>query len=259
MTLRHYIITRAVYDPTQWTDEENAARFDLFTNVTATALAHLEVSEIPLKWILALHKHDPYLNERVTLARNAAKVAGMAFDFIVVDHEAESRAQTAYKAYKTQWDVLIRPDGPKLTTRLDDDDAITPDYTTRLYDALGHADPTQRVAYIFPVGIRVFGGRYTVVHHRTNAMSTLATPAGDFGTVYDIPHRRVIEYVDNIIHPDGDVAWLWMRHPDVLSGHQFAEVPLKGADKIQDLFPIRWDAIGTEPTAPKRTGGDNLW
>ena len=246
--MNHYLLTRAVYSPAAWPPEANRRRLDLFRGVTVASLAAQTTKD--WTWLLAVHPEDPLLLDRLVYAREA----GVPVRTLPVPTVPTHRPQAALLAYQAAWTTAMDLAAPRLMTRLDDDDAFTPDAFARLHSAVAHQPGrVRRLAWMFPVGVRVCGSRYAVVHHHSNAMHTLQVPAGDEWTVYTYRHRVVAEHVP-VKEVDQRPAWLWLRHPDTLSGWKRAHRGLNAT--VQRLFPaVDWDLLATLPAGEPRRGG----
>lgn len=232
--MRHYVLTRAVYDPEAWPLEANRRRLDLLRAVTAASLS--AQTEKRWSWIVAVHPDDPLLAERKAVCR----AAGYKARFVAYRGEGD-RVATAARAYRSvPWRRhMAAPDRPTLTTRLDDDDALAPRTLGRVRKAARHLE--RRTALIAPEGFRVFDGRYVAVRHERNAWASLLAPAGDGALVYDFNHKRIAEHVPVVFLAD-DPAWLWVRHDDTLSRHRIADAPID--DRLRAHFPnLDWRAI----------------
>lgn len=248
--MNHYLLTRAVYFPGLWPLEANRRRLALFSGVTVRSLAAQTVRD--WVWVLAVAADDELRGERLA----AAEAAGVEVRALEVPPlgERATRARAAMAAYRAPWAEVAGP-GPRLTTRLDDDDAFTPDAFARIRGRLGSWVPRRRVSLMLPVGFRVWGGRYTRVHHASNAMATLYTPEGDAATVYGFMHRNIAEHVE-VLHVDQDPGWLWVRHPDTLSGWRRSTRPVSRG--LIARFPIDWSVVGTRPVVEPVEGGDRF-
>lgn len=230
----HYILTRAVYSPDRWDREAIRRRLRIFEGVTAASL----VGQSGFKWFLAVHPRDPYLRERL-------EISGASPIFV---EDSSTRPNAALVAYGADW-----PRDGRLTTRIDDDDAFTADAVIRIQRAARHL--RRRTVLMFPNGIRVSGGRYTKVTHRSNAMCTLFTPPNDPAIVYDFRHREVRKFAPVQIIDDR-IAWLWVRHDDTLSGWKQAAKPIDQGLKAK--FPIDWSVLPTVPMIDARSGGSRF-
>ena len=256
--VRHYVLTRAVYDPAHWTGSAAGARLEVFE---ASTVASVAAQTIPADvWIIAQHADDPLATIRQDIVTGALKGTGTTLTTLTTSDHAGTRAQAADDAYRLPWTATIitlegadNGGGRRLTTRLDDDDAFTPDAFGRLQ----HAARTvhDRRALIFPIGYRLHAGRITRVRHESNAMSTLHTPPGDTANVYDYAHRRIAQSVP-VTLLDDNPAWLWVRHDNTLSGWKAAR-DLVGP-KLRALFPVDWDTLGVTPTGDPIGGGERF-
>ena len=222
--------------------------------ITARSLA---AQTVPFAWVVAVDEDDPLRDDRMN--ELALVVPGVRF--LTVNTRGLSRAQAAIAAYKAPWLDVIGV-GPRLTTRIDDDDAFTPDALERMQELSSYALKARRwerrqksFAVILPVGYRVWGRHYSTVIHGSNAMSSLYTPAG-IEHIYTYMHREIAKHVRVISsHEVGDrkPGWLWVRHDDTLSGHKAALKPITPA--LRSKFPIDWSLIDSQPDALPEEGG----
>lgn len=253
------VLTRACYGP-EWSLEANRRRLELFRGITVASL--VAQTRRPRLFVLLVDPTDPLLAERIAVARRLEyegnidgertsvrvvmwdrpeKVELAAWDKNSWSSNAE-RAQknrVAATAYRAPWRDALRWDGGALTTRLDDDDALRRDALERVYSA--HRPSERRRAYMLPWGFRVFRGRYAKIRHDKNAMSTLWTPPGDRGVIYDVPHVKMRLQVET--HDvDDEPGWLWCRHPDTISGWRGTERPFNSHLRAQ--FPeVDWSLL----------------
>jgi hypothetical protein len=210
-------------------------------------------------WLLLLDERDPLLAERMAVFARAtsrfeplfwkpdvkdAKLANWdknarlftgTLDAEQARRSAKSRI--AATAYHVDWADHMDT-GARLMTRLDDDDALTRDSLMRTQRAAEKR--STRTVLMQPIGFRVWDGHYSSVTHTTNAMHSLFTPAGDELTVYDYGHRKCAN-VAPIVTVDRRPGWLWVRHPDTLSGWKKADRLVSGG--LKKLFPIDWSLI----------------
>jgi len=182
------------------------------------------------EWIVLLHRDDPLIEER----RRA--FAGATFIYTDLDG---SPSDVAWLAYGADWRRAIGGrDGTIAMTRLDDDDALAPWIMERTREVAAKID--RRTILMCPNGIRVWQGGYAAVRHHSNAMHTLVTPPGDTLTVYDYGHRDV-RRVATVRNMDFRVGWLWVRHPDTISGWRTSDQPL--TPEIRSLFEVDWSVL----------------
>lgn len=243
--MRHFVLTRSAYG-TEWTPEANRRRLAVTAAVTARLMA--QQTNPDWTWIVLLHSRDPFLEKRLALFTAAAPAIVPIYweprDLAAAPWDrhggSTSRVQqVAATAYRAPWaDALGDRQQLTLMTRLDDDDGLAVDALERI--AAAARGVTERTALMQPIGFRVWDGRYSRVRHDTNAMHTLATPAGDELVVYDYGHRRVAE-VAPVVTVDEEPAWLWMRHRDTISGWKKADRPI--TNDLRRLFPIDWSAV----------------
>ena len=238
--MRHYILTRSVYGP-DWPIAANRRRLNLLRGITAASLK--AQTERRFEWIVLLHPDDELHDERIA----ACETAGVPVTFRYFKPERmASRARIAAQAYKfCAWAVLLYGEKEvKLTTRLDDDDALTPCAVRRIQEASWDLKPPipLRRALILPNGFRVWDGRYEAVTHNRNAWATLLAPPGDDAVIYDFNHKRIAEHVEVHMVDEEGPAWLWVRHEDTLSDHRKAEHPID--DELRAEFPgLEWSLL----------------
>lgn len=186
-------------------------------------------------WVVLLDERDPLLAERMALYRGSAP----AFVPILRSSGPDDPSQRAAADYKAPWRAQVGPADDKiLMTRLDDDDGLSPT-ALRRYQVAADKD-ARRMVLMFPLGVRVWNGRYSLVKHDRNAMHTLVTPPGDELSVYDYGHTKVRQTVRTVT-VDRSPGWLWVRHRDSLSGWRQAKRPIDAS--IRSLFPVDWKAL----------------
>jgi hypothetical protein len=230
--VRHFVLTRSAYGPA-WGIDANKRRLAVTRAVTANLMAQQTTRD--WTWVVLLDERDPLLRERIALYRSAAP----RFIPILRNSGPDDPSQRAAADYKAPWRAQVGPADDKiLMTRIDDDDGFAPSALRRVQAAA--AKDHRRVVLMFPMGIRVWAGRYTVVRHDKNAMHTLVTPKGDELCVYDYGHTTVRKMVRTVT-VDNAPAWLWVRHRDTISDWRKAQRPIDSG--IHRLFPIDWKAL----------------
>lgn len=240
--MRHYVLTRSAYGP-GWSLEANRRRLAVTVAVTVASMAAQSWRE--WEWIVALDVADPLQVQR----KAAFESAGVPVRYLYVSTEGEPSA-AAVGLYSAPWPSLLGPRDEQVSmTRLDDDDALAPWVMARLAAVAPRMQV--RTAVVFPLGLRVWRGRYTLVRHTSNAMHTLITPAGDELVVYDYPHRKVRQWA-RVRQGDARVAWVWSRHPETISGWRVADRALTPA--LCDMFPIDWSVFGSPEGPAVRAG-----
>lgn len=220
--MKHYLLTRSIYDPAETSDEVNAHRLRMFETVTVPSLAAQTLKFAT--WILALHPQDPHRQRRI----DAACSSGLAVQTVDLASHGDGPA-TARSAYRAVWGL---PEGLKLTTRCDDDDALTFDHIERLHrTAAGHENLT---AFVFPHGFRVWGGRYDRYHHPSNMFASLL----DERCVYELPHMKIRGLVPTV-DVDDRPAWCFVRHDHTISVSGRGRKHAHRIDRqFRDLFPL---------------------
>ena len=238
-TLKYAILTRSAYGP-DWTREANARRLAVTEAITVPTIRAQTFRGF--EWHVLVHEKDPLLRRRV----KAFESAGVPVHLLFTDARGTPQ-EVAVACYKAAWRDSVGP-GPAAMMRLDDDDGLAPDAFARLQPLASSS--RQPTALVFPIGIRVWAGRYTFVRHASNAMQTLVS---EVGSVYDYLHRRVRQHA-LVRFVDRKPAWLWYRHPDTISGWRMAMSPLDPT--VQRWFPIDWAFVGPPLTTerPVRQG-----
>jgi hypothetical protein len=201
-------------------------------------------------WVILLDKDDPLKADREEAFRSAGIPClflywrpGIGVESAPWDRRGGHTLQQkiAATAYRVEWGKAIGAgQGTILQTRIDDDDGFAPSALGRLRYAADRLNSGVRLAWMFPVGIRVWDGNYSRVIHRSNAMHSLQTPPGDTKTVYDYGHR-LVRRVAPVRVVDKEIAWLWARHRDTISGWKLADEPL--TDAVRALFPVDWSKL----------------
>lgn len=249
--MRHYVLTRSAYGPL-WSPEENRRRLDLMIGITARSLAAQTAQDFT--WIVVVGQEDPLREERTELVNSigrGSRVIKFAtenadrrapWDNRTPNPRTDLRERVAYEAYRAGWAQAMGLPSWELTlmTRIDDDDAFAPDALERMRFAAKTMGGARRCAFLLPVGIRTWRGRYSVVRHETNAMGSLRTHGGDRTTIYDFGHMKVRQHAQVNLLGDAP-GWLWVRHQNTLSGHKQAALALTSS--IRSLFPIDWGLL----------------
>jgi hypothetical protein len=230
--MRHVVMTRSAYGPA-WDLEANRRRLEITRGVTVASMAAQTSKD--WTWIVAIDRNDPLKAER----KAAFQSAGVPVKFLFIESKTTDRAQAAVEAYRAPWGKAIgKRDQVVAMTRLDDDDALAPWVVERIQKAAGK--PIRTTILVLPLGIRVWGGRQTIVAHGSNAMQTLVTLPGDDLHVYGYLHRQARKY-GKVRGIDGRLAWVWTRHPDTISGWHNAEKDIP--DRMRKMFPIDWSLL----------------
>lgn len=230
--MRHFVLTRSAYSP-GWSRAENERRLELLRGVTARCLA--KQTRRDFVWVVLLDRRDPLLEERKRACASAA--VPLAFRFAEELPVDVDRRRVAARLYRADW--LPAGGSETLTTRLDDDDGLAPDFLDRVRLAAEAAAPAEKpLCWLFPNGVRIWGGRQEKVRHETNAWVSVQGPSGE--CVYDWNHKRIGEQLEVRV-VDERLAWLWVRHEDTLSRHRVAGDEIDVATRR--LFPAEWDLL----------------
>lgn len=240
--MRHVVLTRSAYGDA-WDLDANRRRLDMTLAVTIPTMRAQTSRE--WEWIVAIDVADPLASERMA----AFCSAGVPVRFLEV-RTSGTRQQAASDLYRAPWATLLGPRDVRMAmTRLDDDDGLAP-WALEKIRSKGEL-VRERMILMIPRGIRVWDGRWTPVHHRSNAMHTLVAQPGDPLHVYAYLHRKVAR-VAPVREIDTRFGWLWARHADTISGWHAAASPI--TPRVRAMFPIDWSVFGA-PTARPVTGG----
>lgn len=227
--MRQYVLTRSAFGP-EWSIEANRRRLAITHAVTVPLMA--AQTNRDWTWVVLLHARDPLAREREALFASAAP----RLHVIRWSGSAPTVQDAAFAAYRAPWSEAIGPrDDVIVQTRLDDDDGLAP---SALADVRARAG-RRRAILMFPRGIRVWAGRYSIVRHDRNAMHTLITGPRDELGVYDYGHTRCRDVAQ--VRPIHGLGWLWVRHSDAISGWHVANRPLD--ERVRRLFPVDWPAL----------------
>lgn len=223
--MRHFVLTRSAYAPEY---EANARRLALLQGVTVPSMK--AQTNRDWTWVVLLERNDPLEAQR----RAAFDSVGVPVIYLYADPAIVS-------LYWAGWaEAIGTSDEPTLTTRLDDDDALAPDFIERIRSAAESAEIEGRVVWMLPEGFRVYRGRYAPMRHEANSWATLQVPPGDSAVIYDFPHKRIAGYAP-IRLIDDKPAWLFVRHADTRSRNRAVARPITAA--LQRLFPVDWDLV----------------
>ena len=224
----------------------NQRRIELAAGITVRSL--VAQTDQQFEVVVCMDINDPLTRDRQAMFRSL----GCHVWFVYIDSANLTPDQTGIAAYRAPWSTILGT-GPYLTTRIDDDDAFAPDAIARIKTLYGRAvdsGHTEEFAIVLPNGYRVWGGRYSPIEHRSNAWSTLFTPTGSHH-IYTYRHREIAKHVP-VVYGNTKPAWLWVRHPDTLSGHKAAMKPYD--DELRARFPIDWTLLDSQPTVEPRPG-----
>lgn len=227
--MRHYLLTRAVYNPDTWPEDELRWRFDLFAHVTVPSLAGQSVKKA--EWRIKVHPDDPLLGERIAAAMSTG------FDVVVLPMVAGGKIDAKNRAQTGSWHTGT---GRSRTTRLDDDDALAVTY----FERLGACDFEADRIWTFPAGYRWAEGMVWSDLYAPNQFTSYDSPNGSRKTVVSFNHAMVRRGVA----VDDEPAWLNVRHPHsvrvVRPNNPRPPVVPPGAfepsEAVTDLFTVDW-------------------
>lgn len=227
MSLAHLILTRCSYQPSDLGYARR--RRELFERVCARSLAGQTRRDFT--WVLGINPSDPLLKDRERIVA----ATGVPAVFI---------PSGPYCPATGWWDSIARLTDRAathvLTTRLDDDDALSIDFIERLR-RLADGN-TATVVWSFPCGYRLHQGRCSVLRVLANQFVSMQCSAATRMTVFDEQHPRINRLAPVRIVDDRP-AWLWMRHDDTRSHYGKSECESDPAE-IQDLFAVDWKWLG---------------
>lgn len=235
--IRHLVLSRMAYTR-NYPIAANRRRLEFTRRVTVPSLG--AQTERRFTWVVRLDPSDPLLEERLEVCKQADiqvfpvlmpyRGNGTIQDMPGTSEWAEPVAYLGRKASRV------------LTTRLDDDDAFTPDALGRIRCAGEKA--THVVVLNIPQGYRVLRGVLVERSYTSNMFATLVS--GRNRHIYETKHTLLRE-IAPIVQIDNKVGWLWTRHRDALSyaspSSQRAVEPAHGQIHLRDLFPVDWDFL----------------
>jgi hypothetical protein len=213
MTLPHVILTRfnlGLYnqyagrfpDPDQWMDR----RIDLFRRLTVPSVAGQRAAEF--EWLVFVDRRTP--------ARRRAELAGLSdrFELIPADAPSPETFDTALAAFRTWLGRRPRPRG-LITSRLDNDDALFPDFAASIQAAARAFGPGPAVIDA-PRGYRLdlAAGRAVSLTKRLSPFLSFWEPVGDPATVRTCWARRHTRMggMGPVIDPGGGPLWVQTAH-----------------------------------------------
>lgn len=197
--LVHFVMIRSAYDDPRM----SRVRLDISSETVIPALQSQTDKEFEL--IVKLHRRDPLRLEREDLFLST----GVTTTFI--DGQLREPSFRDDTGLGGAWPR----GGPLLQTRLDDDDAIVPDFIERLHGA--RFQPEVQTVLSFPVGYDGPIGEVAPRHYPDSMFLTLYTPPGDMMSVYDTTHNNLWHSARNKHVVDMKPAWVHHRHPDALT------------------------------------------
>lgn len=154
--------------------------------------------------------------------------------------------------YEEGWPRSIRetleaPAPWLLTTRLDNDDAISIDFVARLHATLAAMPSPRRCSINFPEGYLLQAGRAYAHRHLCNPFASWLEPWDDkMRTAYSIYHMRMAE-VGEVVQVEGPGTWLQVIHGGNVSNK------VRGRQIVPTVLRERFPAAAIEPLAEEST------
>ena len=128
-----------------------------------------------------------------------------------------------------------------LTTRLDNDDAISTDFVERLREAVDAMPAPRRCSLNFPDGFLLQSGKAYAHRHLCNPFASWLEPWDDaMRTAYSIHHMKMAE-AGEVIQIDSPGTWLQVIHGGNVSNR------LRGRQIVSDALRSRFPAEAIEP------------
>jgi hypothetical protein len=239
--MRHYLLTRSAYGP-DVPLEVNRRRLDLLRGITARSLA--VQTERRLTWLVLIDPGDPLLAERTAALESAGYPLMLApAPDLVRDHFFD-RPQTRVWRQNIVWD------GPTLTSRIDDDDALAPFALADLHrrgEQMAGRNSTMRQAFVLALGFRLSGGRFNLRDDPVSQFIGMYARRGDRSCVMDINHTSMRTFARVQLIRDRP-AWLWIRHDDARSAqskasHHEEEKMEPITPDLRAAFDVDWSLL----------------
>lgn len=180
---QHTIVIRAAYS------EESLSRYRLELS-RGTIIPSLKCQiETRFAVVLRLSRSDPLAVERIALFQSIGVAVNTVFE--LPDH-----------------------DGLNLQTRLDDDDAISPDFVQTLQAVARHI--RRETAINFPHGVVFEDGRWCRMTHRSSQFLSVLTPSPTL-RVFTAMHNQIGKFMPVVQVPTQQRCWCWIRHAGAAS------------------------------------------
>jgi len=141
-----------------------------------------------------------------------------------------------------------------LTTRLDNDDALAPDFTARLHEAV-QTHGMAEGSYNFPNGMILRDGAVYAISHDSNPFFSFLEPAGPaLCTAPNIHHMKIAEK-GPVMQINAPPVWMQIVHETNVSNR------VRGRRVVPDTAQARFSTMPPEAFAPASSGAlllDNL-
>lgn len=201
--MEHFVLTRFnIASPGRETPIRNSPgwlerRFELFE---AYCLPSMAAQDDPsFRWLIYFdEKTPPQFVERIEAARRIAP-----FDPILVGTFVAKRAQDDISARLSAGEPRL------LTTRLDNDDAVSRDFLSRLREQ-ARALPDGTILN-FPEGIALRNGKLYTARDESNPFTSLVEAAAGAKTIWAAPHTELAAEFP-IVQIESPACWLQVVH-----------------------------------------------
>lgn len=233
--IQHFILTRSCYRQTDL--KYLRYRFKLMKQLCGASLAGQTRQDFT--WIVRTNPDSPLTEE------TAAYFHSLSFPVACLCSPLPSRdTSDAIFTRDADWKAVIQsrllPETTHvLTTRLDDDDALAPNFVERLRRKV--KESASPVAWNFPVGYVLTlsttkGSFARLWRFEKNQFASLISPAEPLVIVNDAKHGN-IDTLGPIRLVDDRPAFVWTRHPHTKSagGRSRAEIPVRD---LMKTFPV---------------------
>lgn len=245
--MKHFVLTRFnIASPGRETPIRNSPgwlerRFELFESYCLPSMSAQDCSDY--HWLIYFDEHTPrQFVERIDAARQIA-----SFEPIFVGSFIAQRARD---------DIAARMDPEEerlLTTRLDNDDAVSRDFLSRLRN---HANAVPDGTIMnFPVGIALRNGKLYTARDESNPFTSLVERTAEARTIWAAPHTELMATFP-IVQIEAPPAWLQVVHGENVTNR------IKG-HRIRDQQVMARFALGQgvylAPTTMPEVMVDMLW
>jgi len=245
--MRHYVLTRSSFAPQVGIDEIRF-RLELLRRICVPSLQ--EQTDRNWGWIVLVNLKDPMLKERTAILESAG------VPWLWIKSSEGMTVRGGPDAPRGPWDRYMRKDQSRLTTRLDDDDALAPNALETVRRAAEKWERRRGTRHVFSFsdGWRVMGPLAERVTYDTPTFSSLYAPKGDVAIINDVAHlsAKKLAPLTSATH---DPMWMWIRH-DASRSHQNMRRDRTGkaggmlphTEEMRVAFPtVDWDFVESIP------------
>jgi Putative rhamnosyl transferase len=236
--MRHLVLTRSAYAP-DYPLAANRRRLELLRRVTVPSMAGQ--TDRHWAWLVLVDPLDPLLDERLA----TFDLAGAPVVVLRAGQEPWAPAASIPDGRMAgdlsgPWQRAVAANMGTaqriLTTRLDDDDALSVDALARVRRAAVAGRPGLQT-WMLPSGYRYHHRRVQPMLHRANMFATLESARSPLHVVMEVKHND-LPLLAPVRSIDNAPAWLWVRHDDARSGSRSARLPI--GNGIRRNFRIDW-------------------